>query len=174
MQSTDGELSGYKVLMKKLISLALVIALLELPTSAKALEGLINFPNKKDSTVFLEVAVTSEQKEKGLMNRPGLASNRGMVFIFKPARKVTFWMKDTLIPLDMIFINNGTIVKIVKNAVPNQTSIIYPSDFDVTEVVEVNGGFSDSHNLQTGDKVIFENISYIDYSKKSKLTILNK
>ena len=170
----DGKASGYKVFMKKLILLTLVIALLELPTSAKALEGLIKFTGKKDATVFLEVAVTPEQKSTGLMNRPALAQNRGMVFTFKPARKVTFWMKDTLISLDMIFINNGKIVKIVKNAIPNQTSILYPSDFDVTEVVEVNGGFTDMHTIEVGNQVIFENISDIDYSVKSQLMIVTK
>jgi len=148
--------------------------LIEPQGSAKALEGLVKFSNKKDSTVFLEVAVTNEQKEKGLMNRSSLANNRGMVFVFRPARNVTFWMKDTLISLDMIFINNGSIVKIVKGAIPNQTEIVYPSDSEVTEVVEVNSGFSDNHGLQIGDRVIFENISHIDYSKKSKLMIVGR
>ena len=108
------------------------------------------------------------------MNRPNLDSNRGMVFIFRPARKVTFWMKDTLISLDMIFVKNGRIVNIVKNAEPNQTSILYPSDFDVTEVIEVNGGYSDTNAISVGDKITFENISQIDYSKNSRLMIVAK
>lgn len=137
-----------------------------------ALEGLIKFPPKKEATVFLEVAVTPEQKSKGLMNRPSLPQNRGMVFVFRPPSPVTFWMKDTLISLDMIFINKGTIVKIVKGAIPNQTEIVYPSDVEITEVVEVNAGFTDKHMIKVGDVIQFENISQIDYSTKSKLMIL--
>lgn len=140
--------------------------------SASALEGLVKFQSKKDATVFLEIAVTNEQKAKGLMNRPSLAQNRGMVFVFRPARTVTFWMKDTLIPLDMIFVKNGRIVKIAKDAIPNQTATLYPSDFEVTEVIEVNGGFTDTHMIVVGDSITFENIGQIDYSEKSKLMIV--
>jgi len=140
--------------------------------SANALEGVAKFPPKKEATVFLEVAVTPDQKSKGLMNRPSLPQNRGMVFVFRPESKVTFWMKDTLISLDMIFINKGTIVKIVKGAIPNQTEIVYPSDFEITEVVEVNAGFTNIHMIEVGDLVQFENIAQIDYSTKSKLMVV--
>ena len=142
--------------------------------SVNALEGLARFDNRKDTIVFLQVAVTPEEKTKGLMNVTNLPSNRGMVFVFRPASAITFWMKDTLISLDMIFVNNGQIVKIAKNTVPNQTSTLYPSDKEVTEVIEVNGGFSDAHGISVGDKVEFENISQIDYSKKSTLMIIKK
>ncbi len=141
---------------------------------AKALEGIVKFPGKSSATVILEVADSDAKKEKGLMNRPNLPQNKGMVFIFRPAKLVTFWMKDTLISLDMIFINNGKIVKIVKNAIPNQTQIIYPSDFETTEVIEVNGGFADKFMIEAGDLVMFENISQIDYSGKSELMIVGK
>lgn len=162
--------------MFKRLSLTILFFLVFLQpvNSANALEGLVKFLNRSDATVFLEIAATDEQKEKGLMNRQNLPPNRGMVFVFRPAKKVTFWMKDTLIPLDMIFINNGKIVKIAKNAEPIQTTILYPSDFDVTEVVEVNGGFTDAHMIEVGSTVFFENISQIDYSGKSKLMIEHK
>lgn len=111
-------------------------------TSAKALDGIVKFPATK-TIVSLEVADTEEEKVRGLMGRQNLPEKRGMVFLFKPERKVTFWMKDTLIPLDMIFINKGKIVKIIKNTVINQTTILYPSDTEVSEVIEVNGGFTD-------------------------------
>lgn len=159
---------------KKLISALLVSGFFFQPVNyARALEGLVKF-SRSNTVVFLEVASTPEEKEKGLMNRTSLANNRGMVFVFRPATKVTFWMKDTLISLDMIFINNGTIVKIVKNAEPNRTDILYPSDKNVTEVVEVNAGYSDENNINIGDKVVFENIAQIEYSKKSELMILKK
>lgn len=160
--------------LKCLISFLLILNCFIYNIPSFALEGLVKFPSKPGIAVLLEVAVTEEEKSKGLMNRPSLESNRGMVFVFRPARTVTFWMKDTLIPLDMIFVNNGRVVKITKNAEPNQTNILYPSDFEVTEVIEVNGGFSDAQNIVVGDKVRFENISQIDYSKKSKLMIVGR
>ena len=105
------------------------------------------------------------------MNRPSLPNNKGMVFIFRPARQVTFWMKDTLISLDMIFINKGKIIKIVKNAEPNQTTTLYSSGKEVTEVVEVNGGFADKYNIMADDRVVFKNISKIINPKRSSMTI---
>ncbi len=152
-------------MFKRLIILTLISSFLLQPViSADAQEGFIKFIGRPHSKVFLEVAVTSEEKEKGLMNRPNLAENRGMVFVFRPAQQITFWMKDTLISLDMIFINKGKIVKIAKNAAPNQTSILYPSDIPVTEVVEVNGGFADQYKIKVGDRVVFKDIPQIDYS----------
>ncbi len=141
------------------ISLFILFFLLTVPAFAK--EGLVKFksniPGKKTISVLLEIAITEEEKAKGLMNRSHLAPNRGMVFIFRPAKQVTFWMKDTLISLDMIFINKGKIVNIVKNAEPNQTQIVYPSVFDTSEVVEVNGGFSDKYMIEIGNEVVFKN-----------------
>lgn len=154
-----------KIMIKRLIIPILICALF-LPSiiSANAQEGFVKFVGKPNLKVFLEVATTDAEKEKGLMNRPSLAENRGMVFVFRPGKQITFWMKDTLIPLDMIFINKGKIVKIVKNAMPNQTNILYSSDSLVTEVIEVNGGFTDKHLIKAGGRVIFKNISQIDYS----------
>ena len=155
-------------MIKRLIILTIISVLFLQPAiSAEAQEGFIKFIGRPNSKVFLEVAAASEEREKGLMNRPSLAEDRGMVFVFRPAAQITFWMKDTLISLDMIFISKGKIVKIVKNALPNQTTILYPSNSLVTEVVEVNGGFSDKHKIKTGDRVVFKDIPQIDYSVKS-------
>ncbi len=136
-----------------------------LPSNAQ--EGFVKFVGKKNLKILLEVAATDEERQKGLMNRPELAKDRGMVFVFRPAQQVTFWMKDTLISLDMIFISKGKIVKIVKNAVPNQTSTLYPSMYPVTEVIEVNGGFSNSNMIKVGDRVVFKDIPQIEYSVQS-------
>ena len=152
---------------KAFLAFFLSILLFQPVNSARAIEGLVKFVGKQDATVFLEVALTDQQKEKGLMNRPNLARNRGMVFVFRPAKQITFWMKDTLISLDMIFVNRGKIVKIAKNATPNQTTVLYPSGSDVTEVIEVNGGFTDKFMIKAGDRIVFKNIPQIDYSVKS-------
>ena len=160
-------------MMKKILFLFISLILLQQITSAKALDGMVKFP-RTNIIVSLEIADSDEEKTQGLMSRENLPEKRGMVFIFNPIRTVTFWMKDTLIPLDMIFINRGKIVNIVKNAIPNQTSILYPSGAEVSEVIEVNGGFSDKYSIKIGDTVIFENIPSIDYSQKSKLMIIEK
>ena len=160
----DGDKDAKIEVMIKRIPLIIFSFLIciQLSCNASTKEALVKFksnlPNKKTVTVFLEVAITDEEKAKGLMNRPNLALNRGMVFVFKPRRKVTFWMKDTLIPLDMVFINNGKIVKIIKDAMPNQTQTLYPSDFEVTDVVEVNGGFTDKYMVNVGSSVVFRNV----------------
>ncbi len=152
-------------MVKRLIILTLISGFLLQPMiSANAQEGFVKFIGRPNSKVFLEVVVTEEEKAKGLMNRPSLAENRGMVFVFRPAKQITFWMKDTLISLDMIFLNKGRILKIVKNALPNQTSTLYPSDAPVTEVIEVNGGFTDKFMIKAGDRVVFKDIPQIDYS----------
>lgn len=150
---------------RKILFFTISFLLLTTVNCVKALDSTVKFVGSKNALVQLEVAVTDEEKNKGLMNCPSLPQNRGMVFIFRPSRKVTFWMKDTLIPLDIIFIRNGKIVKIVTNAIPNQTEILYPSDFNVTEVVEVNGGYADANMISTGGKVIFKNIPEIKNSK---------
>lgn len=178
MQSMDGNLGinyNVRLMIKNLIfSIVISLSFLLPVNSVSALEGLAKFVKNKSATVFLEIAVTPEEKAKGLMNRTHLNSNRGMVFVFKPATKVTFWMKDTLISLDMIFINKGRVVNIVKDAIPNQTNILYPSEQQITEVIEVNAGFSNKYNIKIGDTVNFENISHIQYSMNSELMILRK
>ena len=163
--------SAYK---KRLRWAILIVLLFQHPLASLALEGFIKFPGKKLATVKLEIADTDAKRSKGLMNREKLENNRGMVFVFRPKRKVTFWMKDTLISLDMIFIDKGKIVKVIKDAIPNQIDILYHSDFEVTEVVEVNSGFVDTHMINVGDRIKFKNIAQIDYSTKSMLMITSK
>ena len=162
-----GGRGNIKSSMFKRLILAIFISLLffQQANSTEALEGFIKFVSKKGAIVFLELAITSEEQTKGLMDRPLLEKNRGMVFVFRPEKKVTFTMKNTLIPLDIIFINRGKIVKIVRNAESNQTHTLYPSEEIVSEVVEVNGGYATRHGIKLGDKIKFKNIAQIDYSK---------
>ena len=162
--------------MRKKIFLILTICLIyfQQSSSAKALDGIAKFPLNNNTTISLEIADTDEEKTRGLMGRQNLPEKRGMIFIFKPERKVTFWMKDTLISLDMIFINKGKVVKIVKNALPNQTIVLYSSDTEVSEVIEVNGGFADKYMIVVGSNVVYENINDIEPSEKSSLMIVAK
>ncbi len=104
----------------------------------------------------VEVADTDLKRKIGLMNRTSLAANAGMLFVFPVQGQVNFWMKNTLIPLDMIFINaNRQIVHIVENVQPCQVSDcpIVNSKADARYVVELNAGKAKEMGILPGDKV---------------------
>ena len=87
------------------------------------------------------------------MLRRSLAPDRGMIFPLPQAERATFWMKDTLIPLDLIFIRaDGSIANIAANARPLDESLI-PSEGMVTEVLELPGGRAAALGIQAGDRV---------------------
>lgn len=101
----------------------------------------------------VEVARTSEEQRVGLMNRQQLGPDRGMIFPFDTARVASFWMKNTLIPLDMIFIRaDGTITNIAENTVPLSEEPVTSFE-DVVAVLEIPGGRSAELGIKAGDKV---------------------
>lgn len=101
----------------------------------------------------VEVAETPEQQAQGLMFRQSLATDRGMIFPRKPPGDATFWMKDTLIPLDIVFIRpDGTIARIAENTVPMSLEPV-PSLEPVSAVLEIAGGRSAELGIKQGDRV---------------------
>ncbi len=101
----------------------------------------------------VEVAKTPADQERGLMFRQSLAPDRGMIFPFAAPVRATFWMKDTLIPLDLIFVRaDGTIANIAANARPMDLSMI-PSDGPVSAVLEIAGGRAAELGIRAGDRV---------------------
>jgi uncharacterized membrane protein (UPF0127 family) len=101
----------------------------------------------------VEMALTESQREHGLMFRKKLGPYEGMLFDFYHEQKVSFWMKNTLIPLDMLFIaGDGTIRHIYANAKPLSTDTI-PSEYPVRAVLEINGGTAALLGIKPGDKV---------------------
>ena len=101
----------------------------------------------------VEMALTEPQREHGLMFRKELGPYEGMLFDFYHEQKVSFWMKNTLIPLDMLFIaGDGTIRHIHANAKPLSTDTI-PSEYPVRAVLEINGGTAALLGIKPGDKV---------------------
>ncbi len=112
-----------------------------------------------DVPVTVEVAATPTQQSLGLMYRKDLGANAGMLFVFDATVEHPFWMKNTVLPLDMIFLGDDRkIVGIVKDAVPFTTTsrtVGVPSRY----VLEVNAGFSDAHGVKAGDHATFENVA---------------
>ena len=101
----------------------------------------------------VEMALTEPQREHGLMFRKQMGPYEGMLFDFYHEQKVSFWMKNTLIPLDMLFIaGDGTIRHIYANAKPLSTDTI-PSEYPVRAVLEINGGTAALLGIKPGDKV---------------------
>ena len=100
-----------------------------------------------------EVARTPEEQATGLMHRQSLAPDRGMLFPYEPPQSASFWMKNTLIPLDMIFIRpDGTIARIAANTVPLSLDPV-PSLEPVSAVLEIAGGRSAELGIREGDRV---------------------
>jgi uncharacterized membrane protein (UPF0127 family) len=99
----------------------------------------------------VQVAATPEQQERGLMFVRSLAGDQGMIFPYDPPQNVAFWMKNTLIPLDMIFIRaDGTIARIVTAKPLDETTI--PAGEPVAAVLEIRGGRAAELGIRTGDK----------------------
>jgi len=101
----------------------------------------------------VEIADTPQSRAVGLMNRENMARSAGMLFVFERAQPVAFWMRNTLIPLDMLFIAaDGTVKRIHENAVPlDETSI--PGGNGIQYVLEINGGLSRAMGISVGSVV---------------------
>jgi uncharacterized membrane protein (UPF0127 family) len=120
---------------------------------------IIHTKNGRDIGYVVEIADTPGKRELGLQYRRELADNRGMLFLFPAEKENVFWMKNTPIPLDMVFIDaSHQIVGIVENAVPFSTearSVSVPSQF----VLEIKGGLSRRYGFGVGDRVRFEDVA---------------
>ncbi|HVF36899.1 MAG TPA: DUF192 domain-containing protein [Sphingomicrobium sp.] len=101
----------------------------------------------------VEVARTPEEQSTGLMNRTSLAPDRGMLFPFPEPRQANFWMKNTFIPLDIIFIrSDGTIANVEANTVPLSLDTVNSAG-PVSAVFEIAGGRSAELGIKAGDRV---------------------
>jgi len=138
-----------------------LIALMMLNGAACEAQPRVTILTRSGSEVAfqVEVADTPAKRTMGLQYRKELGADRGMIFLFPSEAPQSFWMKNTPIPLDMIFINRERrIVGIVEQAVPfslDSRSVGVPSQF----VLEINGGLAKRHGLQAGDNVRFQGIT---------------
>ena len=121
-------------------------------------DGELQFINANDSVIFgidMELAINDEEHARGLMFRKQMDENKGMLFIFPDEDWRSFWMRNTLIPLDIIYVNaKREVVSISKNAkILDETSL--PSEAPAMYVIEINAGLCDKYGIEKGTKVNF-------------------
>jgi len=105
-----------------------------------------------DTQIKVDIADTNEERAKGLGGITSLAEDEGMLFVFdKKDTTPSFWMKDMLIPLDIIWINDSKVVRIDKNIPNSDQTKLYNPGTPIDYVIEVNAGFSDKKGLKVGD-----------------------
>jgi uncharacterized membrane protein (UPF0127 family) len=122
--------------------------------AAQQLEGLTITTRAGARHIFqVEVARTPDQRSQGLMYRKSMPADHGMLFDFERVEPVSMWMKNTYIPLDMLFIKpDGTIARIAANAEPLSTRTISSGE-PVLSVLELNAGSAALHGIRPGDRV---------------------
>lgn len=167
----------YKVIMKKIFHLAIALSVVlfvsscenEKPQPKKPAtltdgqpkftkEGELDFL-KPDGTklvhINIEIADDDSQRQQGLMNRSFMNNDQGMLFIFDKEERQAFWMRNTILPLDIIYVNaKNEIVSIVENAEPFSERSL-PSKGPAIYVVEVNAGFCVQYGITAGYKIAF-------------------
>lgn len=146
--------------MKLVLMVAMVLALgacredtLAQSSSATGIDRLSIVTPEGSRDFVVELAVTGPQMQKGLMHREHMPVNAGMLFFFGSEAERSFYMKNTLIPLDMIFIRkDGRIHTIHENARPHDETTIF-SQGPVAAVLEINGGLSKKLGIRAGQTV---------------------
>lgn len=147
--------------MMKIVLFALSMFLLTLPVSACRAEEpgayteklTIKAQSGKEHKFQVEIAATPETVMKGLMFRSSMPEDSGMLFMFPQEQERNFWMRNTLIPLDIIYIReSGVIHHIHENAIPHDETPL-PSSGAVKNVLELNGGVTAKLGIRPGDVV---------------------
>ena len=117
----------------------------------------VDLRNDKTQVRFnIELAVTPQERSRGLMFRESLPDRSGMLFVFDPPQPVAFWMKNTLIPLDMIFLDQtGTVMRVHEGAVPGDLTPVEGGD-SVFAVLEINAGLSSRYLITPGTQMRHE------------------
>ncbi|MBV9991879.1 MAG: DUF192 domain-containing protein [Alphaproteobacteria bacterium] len=136
------------VLLSLAFAAGLATAACALPTTTLSIDTASGHPSFK-----VEMANDPASQERGLMYRKAMAADAGMLFDFHKEQMVTFWMKNTILPLDLIFIRaDGTISSIAGNAVPYSEAPI-PSSEPIRAVLEINAGRAKALGIEPGDRV---------------------
>ena len=123
--------------------------------SNKISKVVIQNENSSSISILAEVMITKSQQARGMMYRKSLDKDKGMLFLFNEPKRAVFWMKNTYIPLDLIFIKKGGgIDSIHENLEPLSTKKIKSRD-DVIAVLEILGGQVKVNNINLDSKILF-------------------
>ncbi len=147
----------------KIIKIVTNITKTKLPTSITATTSEDIFSNEgfltiKNDIWIVEIANTDQARINGLSNRATLNHKKGMLFVFKTSSRQSFWMKDMLLPIDIIFFDeNWEIVLIERRVEPSTFPTIFGNEVESKYVLEINAGEADIFDLKLGDKAIFVN-----------------
>jgi uncharacterized membrane protein (UPF0127 family) len=136
------------------LAAAIVVAALAVPASGQAVrEELVVTTDAGEHQFQVEIADDAQERARGLMFRRTMPEGEGMLFDFGEEEPASFWMENTYIPLDMLFIKaDGTVESIAERTTPLSRSGV-PSKGPVRYVLEINAGLSDKLGIEPGDKV---------------------
>jgi len=140
--------------MKKILTLTFLVFLFLIAACTNQSIVIIDNGNK-NFEINVEIADNFEERARGLMFREFLDENAGMLFVFEQEDYLSFWMKNTLIPLDMIFISEDFEIVDIKYAVPckQDPCVSYKTISPAKYVLEVNGNFTLQNNIEIGNKI---------------------
>jgi len=117
-------------------------------------DNVIIYSKDTDISINVEIVDTNAERARGLMFRESLCGNCGMLFAFDDLDYRSFWMKNTLMPLDIIFIDDHFSIMDIQYAAPCTTEICDIYSNKARYVLEVNGGFTKENNINVGDKLV--------------------
>ena len=146
---------GYPPLMQALICLSLILAAAPavITAPAPATEKVVIETAKGERAFTVEVVRKDKDRNRGLMFRHEMAAGHGMLFDYDPPQQIAFWMKNTFIPLDIIFIGaDGRILNIAEKTTPLSLERL-PAEGKARGVLEINGGLSEKFGIMPGNRV---------------------
>ncbi len=149
--------TAFALLLALLLILQAAMILICGPAQAKDPEAAPKF--KKilvgKNSLRVEVVETLEKQERGLMFRQSLPENEGMLFVYREPQELAFWMRNTFIPLDIVFVGADGIILNIHQAKPLDESVLYRSAGAAKYVIETNQGWFYRHGIRPGDRVTF-------------------
>ena len=149
---------------------SVTLLLISLPVMAECALNRVDLRGDWGQATFkVEIADTPESQVEGLMHRKSLPRRNGMLFIFDQPRKASFWMKNTLIPLDMLFFDErGVLTDLAENTVPLTTDMLVGGD-NTLSVLEINGGISALYGIIPGTEIRHPSLSKPDVAWRCQL-----
>jgi len=144
-------------MVKKIVLMICMVVLAGKSVAAEsqlAVETITIVTQQGQVSIEAELAKTPQEQAKGLMFRPHMPENHGMLFDFGQPKHIMMWMKNTVMPLDMVFMDKtGRVIGVIKNTQPLSLDTLSVEGDDTKAVLELNAGASDTYHITRGDKV---------------------